>query len=70
MEQAQGGPQFLLKAAKANAFYEGREYVVPEDIKDLAPTVLGHRLILKARTSIYDSEVIMEEILERISVPV
>ncbi|MDP3110543.1 MAG: MoxR family ATPase [Thermodesulfovibrionales bacterium] len=64
------GAQFLLKAAKANAFYEGREYVVPEDIKDLAPTVLGHRLILKARTSIYDSEVIMEEILERISVPV
>ncbi|MFA4827599.1 MAG: MoxR family ATPase [Thermodesulfovibrionales bacterium] len=64
------GAQFLLKAAKANAFYEGRDYVVPEDIKDLAPTVLGHRLILKARTSIYDSEVIMEDILERISVPV
>lgn len=64
------GAQFLLKAAKANAFYEGRDYVVPEDIKDLAPTVLGHRLILKARTSIYDSEVIMKEILERISVPV
>ncbi|KAF0145622.1 MAG: MoxR-like ATPase [Nitrospirae bacterium] len=64
------GAQFLLKAAKANAFYEGRDYVVPEDIKDLAPTVLGHRLILKARTSIYDAEVIMKEILERISVPV
>lgn len=64
------GAQFLLKAAKANAFYEGRDYVVPEDIKDLAPTVLGHRLILKARTSIYDAEVIMKEILERIPVPV
>ena len=64
------GAQFLLKAAKANAFYEGRDYVVPEDIKDLAPTVLGHRLILKARTSIYDAELIMKEILERISVPV
>ncbi|TAL25420.1 MAG: MoxR family ATPase [Nitrospirae bacterium] len=64
------GAQFLLKAAKANAFYEGRDYVVPGDIKDLAPTVLGHRLILKARTSIYDAEVIMKEILERISVPV
>ncbi len=64
------GAQFLLKAAKANAFYEGRDYVVPEDIKDLAPTVLGHRLILKARTSIYDAEVIMKEILERIAVPV
>ena len=64
------GAQFLLKAAKANAFYEGRDYVVPEDIKALALTVLGHRLILKARTSIYDAELIMKEILERISVPV
>ena len=64
------GAQFLLKAAKANAYYEGRDYVVPEDIKDLVPTVLGHRLILKARTSIYDAELIMKEILERIPVPV
>jgi len=64
------GAQFLLKAAKGNAYYEGRGYVVPEDIKDLAPTVLGHRLILKARTSIYDAELIMKEMLERIPVPV
>lgn len=64
------GAQFFLKAAKANAYYEGRDYVVPEDIKDLATTVLGHRLILKARTSIYDAEMIIKEILEHISVPV
>ncbi|MBI4690188.1 MAG: MoxR family ATPase [Nitrospirae bacterium] len=64
------GAQFLLKAAKANAYYEGRDYVVPEDIKDLASVVLGHRLILKARTSIYDAEFIMREILEKIPVPV
>lgn len=64
------GAQFFLKAAKANAYYEGRDYVVPEDIKDLATTVLGHRLILKARTSIYDAEGIIKEILENIPVPV
>lgn len=64
------GAQFFLKAAKANAYYEGRDYVVPEDIKDLATTVLGHRLILKVRTSIYDAEGIIKEILEHISVPV
>lgn len=64
------GAQFFLKAAKANAYYEGRDYVVPEDIKDLATTVLGHRLILKARTSIYDAEGIIKEILEHIPVPV
>lgn len=64
------GAQFLLKAAKANAYYEGRDYIVPDDIKNLASTVLGHRLILKARTSASDAEEIMKEILERISVPV
>jgi len=64
------GAQFLLKAAKAHAYYEGREYIVPEDIKDLASTVLGHRLILKARTSMSDAELIIKEIAERIPVPV
>lgn len=64
------GAQFLLKAAKANAYYEGRDYIVPDDIRNLASTILGHRLILKARTSIAEAEDIMEEILERIPVPV
>jgi MoxR-like ATPase len=64
------GGQFLLKVAKANAYYEGRDYVVPEDIKDTAPFVLGHRIILKTRTYISDAEKIIEEILDRIPVPV
>lgn len=64
------GAQFLLTTAKANAYYEGRDYIVPEDIKNLALTVLRHRLILKARASISDAEEIMKEILGRIPVPV
>jgi len=64
------GAQFLLKAAKANAYYEGRDYIVPDDIRNLATTVLGHRLILKARTSLTDAEEIIKEILEKIPVPV
>ena len=63
------GGQFLLKIAKANAYYEGRNYVVPEDIKEPAPLVLGHRIILKTRTYISDAEKVIEEILEKIPVP-
>lgn len=63
------GGQFLLKVAKANAYYEGRNYVVPEDIKEPAPLVLGHRIILKTRTYISDAEKVIEEILEKIPVP-
>lgn len=62
--------QFLLKAAKAMAYYEGRDYLTPEDIKVIAPNVLGHRLILKKRTSIADSVGVIEDLLERIPVPV
>jgi MoxR-like ATPase len=64
------GGQFLLKVAKANAYYEGRDYIVPEDIKEPAPFVLGHRIILKTRTYITDAEKVIEEILDRIPVPV
>lgn len=64
------GAQFLLKAAKAHAYYEGREYITPDDIKYLAPAVLGHRLILKARTLVSEAEEIMKEILNKTPVPV
>jgi MoxR-like ATPase len=37
----------LYKAAKAKAFVEERDYVIPEDIKHLAEDVLSHRIILK-----------------------
>jgi MoxR-like ATPase len=64
------GGQFLIKVAKANAYYEGRDYVVPDDIKEPAPLVLGHRIILKTRTYISDAEKLIEEILDKIPVPV
>ena len=37
----------LLKAAKAWAFYNGREYVLPDDVQKMAPYVLSHRVKLK-----------------------
>ena len=36
----------LLYAAKARALIRGRSYVLPDDILMLAPTVLGHRVLL------------------------
>jgi MoxR-like ATPase len=64
------GAQFFLKAAKAHAYYEGRDYVIPDDIKTLAPLVLGHRLILKTKKFISDAEMIINELLDAIPVPV
>ncbi|HYQ48721.1 MAG TPA: MoxR family ATPase, partial [Thermodesulfovibrionales bacterium] len=64
------GAQFLLKAAKANAYYEGRDFVVPDDIRRLAPLVLGHRLILKTRKFISDAEQVIQDIVAALPVPV
>lgn len=37
----------LLSASKAYAFLQGRDFVIPDDVKWLAPYVLGHRLVLE-----------------------
>ena len=36
----------LMRVAKARALVEGRDYVIPDDLKAVASPVLGHRLIL------------------------
>lgn len=38
----------LLKCAKAHALLEGRDFVIPDDVKQIAPAVLRHRISLTA----------------------
>ncbi|MBJ6363058.1 AAA family ATPase [Paenibacillus sp. GCM10012307] len=42
----------LLAAAKAHAFLDDRQYVIPDDVKELVPAVLEHRLLLQAEARI------------------
>jgi MoxR-like ATPase len=62
----------LLRVAKARALVSGRDYVEPDDVKAVAPTVLAHRLILapEARSAGLDAEDLVRSILERTPVPV
>ncbi|MFN3740165.1 MAG: AAA family ATPase [Thermodesulfovibrionales bacterium] len=64
------GGQFCLQAARAHAFFSGRDFVTPDDIKTVAPLVFGHRIILKTKTYITDATEIIREISSRIPVPV
>ncbi|TSB44671.1 AAA family ATPase [Alkalicoccobacillus porphyridii] len=61
----------LMKAAKALALINDREYVLPDDIKRLAVPVLAHRMILstQARMSNHSAENIIQQILERVDIP-
>jgi MoxR-like ATPase len=62
----------LLRVGKARALLAGRDYIVPEDVKAVAPAVLAHRLILaaEARSSGLSDEDIVREAVERTPVPV
>jgi MoxR-like ATPase len=62
----------LLRVAKARALVAGRDYVQPDDVKLVAPTVLGHRLILapEARSAGTDAEELVRDVIERTPVPV
>jgi MoxR-like ATPase len=62
----------LMRVAKARALAAGRDYVEPDDVKAVAPTVLAHRLILapEARSSGLDAEELVRTVLERTPVPV
>jgi MoxR-like ATPase len=62
----------LLRVAKARALVGGRDFVQPDDVKAIAPTVLGHRLILspEARSAGTDAEHLVRDVVERTPVPV
>jgi MoxR-like ATPase len=61
----------LFRAAQARAAMKGREFILPDDIKYLAETVLAHRIVVDpaARLREIDAAVILEEILRTLPVP-
>ena len=62
---------FMIEAARAHAFVKGRGYVTPEDIKQLAPDVLRHRVITtyEAEAEEVTSDDIVQRILDHVEVP-
>ncbi len=62
----------LLRVAKARALAEGREFVEPDDVKDVAVPVLAHRLILapEARSAALGAEELVADALAHTPVPV
>lgn len=65
------GSLALSRAAQARAAMQGRDYVLPDDVKFLAEPTLGHRVILSsaARLQNLDAGDVVREVLNRIKVP-
>ncbi|MBS1485290.1 MAG: ATPase, partial [Opitutales bacterium] len=61
----------LTLASKAHAFLHGRGYVTPQDIKDIAPDIFRHRIIVsyEAEAEGISSEEIIRDVLNTVAVP-
>jgi MoxR-like ATPase len=65
------GTQRLFEAARAAATLEGRDYVVPDDVKQLAVSVFAHRLVLTADADVRGAtpEDVVAGVVNRVEVP-
>ncbi|ABO65612.1 MULTISPECIES: AAA family ATPase [Geobacillus] len=66
------GSVALMKAAQAYALIHGRDFVIPDDVQQLAPYVLAHRLLVRpeAKWDKLDGETIVAQLIARTPVPV
>ncbi len=66
------GSLYLYHAAQAYAALQGRDFVLPDDVKYLTPFILTHRLIISAQTRLRgrDAEQIVKEVIDLVPVPV
>lgn len=62
----------LLRASRALAAIRGREYVLPDDVQEMALVVLPHRLLLSSQSRLRSrtSEDVLEALVRRVPVPV
>jgi len=62
----------LLRAARAMAAAEGRDYVIPDDVKVLVIPVMSHRILLAADAAMTGRtpRIVLEELLQQVPVPI
>lgn len=62
---------FML-ACKAFAFLQDRDYVLPDDVKNLAPYILSHRILLRPESRLENmhTESVLQNIIQKVNIPV
>jgi MoxR-like ATPase len=65
------GSLALYKTAQVRAAIDGRDYVIPDDVKALADPALAHRLIISpaARLKNVDPRIVVDELIHSVAVP-
>jgi MoxR-like ATPase len=65
------GSLAIFKLARARAVFHGRDYVIPDDVKEVAASALVHRMIMKAESWVkgVNPRLVVDEILKTVPVP-
>lgn len=65
------GSLAIFKLARARAVFHGRDFVIPDDVKEVVAPALVHRMIMKAESWVkgVDPKTILDEILKNVPVP-
>lgn len=63
------GALALSRVAKAVAYMEGRDYVIPDDVIDLFIDVCAHRILMKAKVSAEQVESVLTDIMKEVKTP-
>lgn len=66
------GSLSLLRAARSYAFLADRDYVLPDDVKAMAPSALAHRLILSPEAMVrgISAQAVLQDVLASVTAPV
>ena len=61
-----------MRTSQARAALDGRDYVVPDDVKAMAHPVIAHRLVLNSNTRLRGraTEEVLDEVVDDVSVPI
>ncbi len=62
---------YLYRCSKVRALFEGRSYVIPDDVKSAVPDVMRHRIILsyQAQSEELESDDVLKEVMKTVPVP-
>ncbi len=63
------GALTLINTARTNAYFHGRDFVIPEDIKELSEYTIPHRVLFKEEYEALDKKEIIKSLIETVSTP-
>ncbi|GAB1535167.1 MoxR family ATPase [Geovibrio sp. ADMFC3] len=60
---------FMIRLGKANAYFKGRDFVIPEDIKELCPYIITHRVLFNEEFQGSDRDFYIRSLIDEVNMP-